>query len=72
MKKTDNIIICGDCQLDSHGWSATKGAYTFMNFENKKLKSMEFGDKREVCFKLFLISVPILKWCLKFLCVFIW
>ena len=51
MKKTDNIIICGDCQLDSHGWSATKGAYTFMNFENKKLKSMEFGDKREVCFK---------------------
>ena len=50
MKKTDNII-CGDCQLDSPGWSATKGACTFMNYENKKLISMEFGDKREVCFK---------------------
>ena len=51
MKKTDSIIICGDCQLDSPGGSATKGACTFMNYENKKLISMEFGDKREVYFK---------------------
>ena len=51
MKKTDNIIICGDCQLDSPDWSATKGAYTFMNYENKKLISMEFQDKTEVYFK---------------------
>ena len=51
MKKTDDIIICGDCQLDSPGWSATKEAYTFMDYENKKLISMKSGDKREVRFK---------------------
>lgn len=51
MKKTDSIIICGDCQLNSTGWSATKEAYNFMNYENKQLISMEFGGKKEVCFK---------------------
>ena len=25
-------ILCGDCQLDSSSWSATKGAYTFMDY----------------------------------------
>ena len=42
-------VICGDCQLDSPGWSATKGTYTFMEHGTKKLVAMQFGDKREVC-----------------------
>ena len=47
-KKNSSQIVCGDCQLDSPGWSATKGTYTFMEHENKKLIAMQFGDKREV------------------------
>ncbi|XP_057291839.1 uncharacterized protein LOC130614426 [Hydractinia symbiolongicarpus] len=48
MSHQDEVIICGNCQLDSPGWSATKGTYTFMDHQSKKLVMMQFGDKREV------------------------
>ena len=47
-KKQKEVVICGDCQLDSPGWSATKGTYTFMNYNSKKMINMEFRDKQEV------------------------
>ena len=47
-KKQKKVVICGDCQLDSPGWSATKGTYTFMDYNCKKIINIEFGDKREV------------------------
>ena len=47
-KKQKEVVICGDCQLGSPGWSATKGTYTFMDCNSKKMINMEFGDKREV------------------------
>ena len=30
--RLEPVILCGDCQLDSPGWSATKGAHTFMDY----------------------------------------
>lgn len=48
MSHQDEVIICGDCQLDSPGWSATKGTYTFMDHQSKKIVTIQFGDKREV------------------------
>ena len=46
--KKQKEVICGDCQLDSPGWSTTYSTYTFMDYNNKKMINMEFGDKREV------------------------
>ena len=47
-KKQNEIVICGNCQLDSSGWSVTKGTYTFMEYNSKNMINMEFGDKRKV------------------------
>lgn len=46
--RSEPVVLCGDCQLDSPGWSVTKVAYTFTEYNSKKLVSMKFGDKREV------------------------
>lgn len=43
-----DIVLCGDARMDSPGFSATKGAYTLMDYNSKKIFTMEFGDKREV------------------------
>ena len=47
-KKQREVVICGDCQLNSPGWSATKRTNTFMDYNSKKMINVEFGDKREV------------------------
>ena len=47
-ERGESVILCGDGRMDSPGFSATKGAYTLMNYETKELVTMEFGDKREV------------------------
>ena len=43
-----DIVLCGDARMDSPGFSAAKGAYTMMDYNTKKIFTMEFGDKREV------------------------
>ena len=30
--RSEPVILCGDCQLDVPGYSATKGAYTFIDY----------------------------------------
>ena len=47
-EKSSDVVLCGDARMDSPGFSATKGAYTLMDYETKQLLTMEFGDKREV------------------------
>ena len=47
-QKGSDIVLCGDARMDSPGFSATKGAYTLMDYNTKKIFTMEFGDKREV------------------------
>ena len=49
-RKGSDIVICGDARMDSPGFSATKGAYTLMDYSSKKIFTMEFGDKREVSY----------------------
>ena len=44
-KKQKEVVICGDGQLDSSGWSATKGTYTFMDYNSKNRSNMEFEGK---------------------------
>ena len=47
VKKQKEVVICGDFQLNSPGWSATKGTYTFIvkrsliwNLETNKRKNI--------------------------------
>ena len=44
-KKQKEVVICGDGHLDSSGWSATKGTYTFMDYNSKNMINMEFEGK---------------------------
>ena len=47
-KKDEAIVLAGDCWMDSPGFSATKGTYSFMDTNSEKVVSMEHGDKRQV------------------------
>ncbi len=47
-QEASDIVVCGDARMDSPGFSAKKGAYTLMDYNSKKIFTMEFGDKREV------------------------
>ena len=46
--KSCTVILCGDCRMDSPGFSATKGTYSFMDYESKMIVTMAHGDKRQV------------------------
>ena len=48
-------MLVGDCRMDSPGFSATKGTYSFMGTKSEKVVPMEHGDKRQVCF-VYLVS----------------
>ena len=37
-KKQNEIMICGNCQLGSSGWSVTRGTYTFMEYNKRKVE----------------------------------
>ena len=58
-KKNKAVVLSGDCRMDSPGFSATKGTYSFMDIESEKVISMEHGDKRQVC-----IPIIIMLWSL--------
>ena len=58
------ITICGDGRMDSPGFSASKGTYTMMDYANKKLLTMEFGDKREVNLKSTQLEVHLFMKCM--------
>lgn len=49
--KNSKFTICGDGRADSPGFSALKGTYTLMDYESKKLLTMEYGNKRKVNLK---------------------
>ena len=44
-KRNKAVVLAGDSQMDSPGFSATKGSYSFMDIESQKVVSMEHGDK---------------------------
>ena len=46
--KSSAVILCGDCRMDSPGFSATKGTYSFMDYDSKMIVAMAHGDKRQV------------------------
>ena len=46
--KGNDVVVCGDGRMDSPGFSATKGSYTIMDYDTKKLLTIELGDTREV------------------------
>ena len=41
---SEGIIVCGDCRMDSPGFSAVKGTYSLMDHDTGVLLSMEHGD----------------------------
>ena len=50
-KISTTLVVAGDGRMDSPGFCASKGSYTLMDYDSKKLLAMECGDKREVsCF----------------------
>ena len=46
--KGNYVVVCGDGRMDSPDFSATKGSYAIMDYDTKKLLTIEFGDTREV------------------------
>ena len=48
MKSSSTVILCGDCRMDSPGFSATKGTYSFMDYDSNIIVTMAHGDKRQV------------------------
>ena len=46
---SEGIIVCGDCRMDSPGYSAVKVTYSLMDHDLGVLLSMEHRDKRQVC-----------------------
>ena len=53
LKSSSSVILCGDCRMDSPGFSATKGTYSFMDYETNVLVVMAHGDKRQVSISLY-------------------
>ena len=58
------VTICSDGGMDSPGFSASKGTYTLMDYESKKLLTMECGDKREVNLKSTQLEVHLFMKCM--------
>ncbi|XP_065060234.1 uncharacterized protein LOC135687568 [Rhopilema esculentum] len=58
------VTICGDGRMDSPGFSASKGTYTLMDYESKKLLTIECGDKREVNLKSTQLEVHLVMKCM--------
>ena len=47
-RNKEGIIVSGDCQMDSPGFSAIKGTNTLMDHDTGVLLSMEHGDKQQL------------------------
>ena len=47
-KASEEVILSGDCRMDSPGFSAVKGTYSFMDHTTGMILSMEHGDKWQV------------------------
>ena len=48
LKSSSAVILSGDCRMDSPGFFATKGTYSFMDYESNMIIAMAHGDKRQV------------------------
>ena len=55
----DGVVLSGDCRMDSPGFSAVKGTYSFMDHATGIILCMEHGDKRQVIITAHYISRPL-------------
>ena len=47
-RRSEGVVLSGDCRMDSPGFSAVKGTYSPMDHDSGTIISIEHGDKRQV------------------------
>lgn len=56
LKTSESVVLSGDGRMDSPGFSATKGTYSFMHNAWSAVITMGHGDKRQVFLVVLLLG----------------